>query len=87
MWWGTDPEMTASALGLHQKLVNERGPQYVGSDEFQFGELEPSGLAKLAARVCEGNPNYTNFMNPAFRRTSPQSPRSIAASSSNTFRA
>ena len=33
-WWGNDPEMTASALGLHQKLANERGPQYVGSDEY-----------------------------------------------------
>jgi hypothetical protein len=33
-WWGTDPEMTASALGLHQKLVNERGPQYAGTDEY-----------------------------------------------------
>jgi hypothetical protein len=33
-WYGTDPEMTASALGLHQKLVQERGPQYVGSDEY-----------------------------------------------------
>ncbi len=34
MWWGTDPEMTASALGLHQKLEKERGPQYVGTDEY-----------------------------------------------------
>jgi hypothetical protein len=34
MWWGTDPEMTASALGLHQKLERERGPQFVGSDEY-----------------------------------------------------
>lgn len=33
-WWGNDPEMTASALGLHQKLVQERGPQYAGSDEY-----------------------------------------------------
>lgn len=33
-WYGTDPEMTASALGLHQKLVNERGPNFVGSDEY-----------------------------------------------------
>jgi hypothetical protein len=33
-WYGTDPEMTASALGLHQKLVNERGQQFVGSDEY-----------------------------------------------------
>ena len=34
MWWGTDPEMTASALGLHQKLEKERGSQYVGTDEY-----------------------------------------------------
>ena len=33
-WYGTDPEMTASALGLHQKLINERGPQFAGSDEY-----------------------------------------------------
>ena len=33
-WYGTDPEMTASALGLHQKLVTERGPQYAGTDEY-----------------------------------------------------
>lgn len=33
-WYGTDPEMTASALGLHQKLEGERGPQFVGSDEY-----------------------------------------------------
>ena len=33
-WWGTDTEMTASALGLHQKLENERGPQFVGTDEY-----------------------------------------------------
>jgi hypothetical protein len=33
-WWGSDPEMTASALGLHQKLERERGPQFVGTDEY-----------------------------------------------------
>jgi hypothetical protein len=33
-WYGTDPEMTASALGLHQKLINERGQQFVGSDDY-----------------------------------------------------
>jgi hypothetical protein len=33
-WWGTDPEMTAAALGLHQRLINERGPQYAGTDEY-----------------------------------------------------
>jgi len=33
-WYGTDPEMTASALGLHQKLITERGPQFAGTDEY-----------------------------------------------------
>ena len=33
-WWGTDPEMTASALGLHQRLINERGAQFAGTDEY-----------------------------------------------------
>ena len=33
-WYGSDPEMTASALGLHQKLINERGSQFAGSDEY-----------------------------------------------------
>ena len=33
-WWGTDPEMTALALGFHQKLEREMGKSYVGSDEY-----------------------------------------------------
>ena len=33
-WFGTDPEMTASALGLHQKLAKEHGADFVGTDEY-----------------------------------------------------
>jgi hypothetical protein len=33
-WYGAEPEMTASALGLHQKLITERGPQFAGTDEY-----------------------------------------------------
>jgi len=33
-WFGTDPEMTASALGLHQKLAKEHGADFVGSDDY-----------------------------------------------------
>ena len=33
-WWGTDSEMTALALGFHQKLEREYGKQYVGTDEY-----------------------------------------------------
>ena len=56
-WYGTDEEMTAAALGLHQKLERERGPQHVGTDEYwqtidktmsrrfpeYFGESEKQG--------------------------------------------
>ncbi|CAB4190489.1 hypothetical protein UFOVP1288_67 [uncultured Caudovirales phage] len=33
-WWGVDEEMTASALGLHQKLTKQNGANYVGTDEY-----------------------------------------------------
>jgi len=33
-WWGTDTEMTASALGLHQKLQTQYGDKFVGTDEY-----------------------------------------------------
>lgn len=33
-WWGNDEEMTASALGLHQKLVKQYGGNYAGTDEY-----------------------------------------------------
>lgn len=78
-WYGTDPEMTASALGLHQKLVNERGPQYVGSDEYwtaidktmrrrfpdYFGEEE---APKPSSRENKG----ANVVAPASRSRSPK---------------
>jgi hypothetical protein len=33
-WFGPDPEMTASALGLHQKLAKEHGADFVGTEEY-----------------------------------------------------
>lgn len=33
-WWGTDPEMTALALGYHQKLEQQHGKGFVGSDDY-----------------------------------------------------
>ena len=32
-WYGLDEEMTASALGLHQKLEKQYGNKYIGTDE------------------------------------------------------
>jgi len=33
-WFGSDDEMTASALGLHQKLIREKGQSFEGTDEY-----------------------------------------------------
>jgi hypothetical protein len=78
-WYGSDPEMTAAALGLHQKLETERGPQFVGSDEYwtaidatmsrrfpeYFGESEkqPSTSSRSSK---------PNVVAPASRSTSPK---------------
>lgn len=82
-WWGVDAEMTASALGLHQKLVTERGPQYAGTDEYwgvvdktmrrrfpeYFGEDEvANGNSKMVAREAKAS----NVVAPASRSRSPK---------------
>ncbi len=80
-WYGSDPEMTASALGLHQKLVTERGPQYAGTDEYwttidktmrrrfpdYFGEDEVV-VDKTASR----EPKAATVVAPASRSRSPK---------------
>jgi hypothetical protein len=81
-WYGTDPEMTATALGLHQKLVSERGPQYAGTDEYwgvvdktmrrrfpdYFGDEVENGEAKPATR----EPKAAPVVAPASRTRSPK---------------
>ena len=78
-WWGSDPEMTALALGLHQKLEHERGPQFVGTDEYwavidktmgrrfpeYFGEPERQSSEALAPKQ-----RSANVVAPASRSTS-----------------
>lgn len=78
-WWGTDEEMTASALGLHQKLVKQYGGNYAGTDEYwgvidntmrrRFPEYfggEPKATDPKTGR--EGKP--ANVVAPASRSTS-----------------
>jgi len=81
-WYGTDPEMTAAALGLHQKLVTERGPQYAGTDEYwsavdktmrrrfpdYFGDEVDTGEAKPSVR----EPKAAPVVAPASRTRSPK---------------
>lgn len=33
-WFGSDPEMTATALGLHSKLVDQKGAQYASTEDY-----------------------------------------------------
>jgi hypothetical protein len=65
-WYGSDEEMTALALGLHQKLMKQYGADYAGTDEYwrnidttvqrrfpeYFGESEKkqSGNTKSASK-------------------------------------
>jgi hypothetical protein len=82
-WWGSDPEMTASALGLHQKLERERGPQFVGSDEY-WGVIDATIRRRFPeyfgeeSRATEGTAKATraskpaNVVAPASRSTSPK---------------
>jgi hypothetical protein len=53
---------------VHEAGVPEDWEQYLGTGDFAFGELEPIGLGKLSARAAEDDGNYTNYMNPVFRR-------------------
>jgi hypothetical protein len=53
---------------VHEAGVPEEWAEYLGTGDFEFGELEPIGLGKLSARAAEGDGNYTDYMNPVFRR-------------------
>lgn len=80
-WWGTDPEMTASALGLHQKLERERGLQFVGTDEYwsaidttmrrRFPEYFGEDKAN-AGKPGRAGQKPANVVAPASRSTSPK---------------
>jgi hypothetical protein len=54
---------------VHESGVPDGWAEYVGTDDFSFGELEPIGLGKLSSRAVNGDENYTDNMNPVFRRT------------------
>jgi hypothetical protein len=81
-WWGQDEEMTASALGLHQKLEKQYGPQFVGSDDYwsridttmrkrfpeYFDGEEDAGEEKPASRTTKP----ATVVAPVTRSTSPK---------------
>ena len=81
-WWGVDEEMTALALGYHQKLEKQYGRQYVGTDEYwqnidktmrrrfpdYFGEEETSDRGGKPVQRTETKP--ATVVAPASRSTS-----------------
>ena len=74
-WYGSDTEMTASALGLHQKLVTERGPQFAGSDEY-WGVIDKTMRRRFPEyfgdEVVPDKPKAANIVAPASRSRSPK---------------
>jgi hypothetical protein len=76
-WWGSDDEMTASALGLHQKLVRERGPQYAGTDEY-WGVIDKTMRRRFPEyfgdelEAASSAPKRASVVAPASRSRSPR---------------
>lgn len=80
-WWGNDEEMTASALGLHSKLIKQYGVEYAGTDEYwssidttmrrrfpeHFGESE-----KQTTGQTPKSTKAATVVAPASRSTSPK---------------
>lgn len=58
-WWGTDPEMTALALGYHQKLEREHGKQFVGTDEY-WKRIDETMRVRFPEYFGAGDTNQTN---------------------------
>jgi hypothetical protein len=83
-WFGTDNEMTALALGLHQKLEREQGAQFIGTDEYwqtvdttmrrrfpeYFGEDETTDGGGKPIKSAEKKP--ATVVAPASRSRSPK---------------
>ena len=59
---------------VHEAGIPEEWEEYLGTGDFDSGELEPLGLGKLSARAAthpgapDGDRNYTEIMIPVFKR-------------------
>tara|TARA_R100001082_G_scaffold81323_1_gene48265 strand:+ start:7143 stop:8171 length:1029 start_codon:yes stop_codon:yes gene_type:complete len=78
-WFGTDDEMTSLALGLHTKLVKEKGPEYARTDEYY--ETIDARMRQLFPENFEGGEKpevekpkkrQSNVVAPATRSTAPK---------------
>jgi len=75
-WFGQDEEMTASALGLHEKLKN--GGVVVGSDEY-YAKLDETMRRRFPENfeeeAKEDVPRRNTVVAPATRSTAPKKVR------------
>jgi hypothetical protein len=81
-WFGQDEEMTATALGLHQKLEKQYGAQYIGTDEYwksvdkTMRRRFPEYFGDDESEAVEAKPQRTEkpatVVAPASRSTAPK---------------
>jgi len=80
-WFGQDPEMTALALGLHQKLERQHGKQYVGTDEY-WGMVDKTMRQRFPDYFGEPEPKTTNGDGKSVTRT--ERPATVVAPASRS---
>ena len=78
-WFGTDDEMTSLALGLHNKLVKEKGQEYAQTEEYyetidtRMRQLFPENFeGEEIQEVEKPKKRQSNVVAPATRSTSPK---------------
>ena len=78
-WFGTDDEMTSLALGLHNKLVKERGQEYAQTDEYyetidaRMRQLFPENFeGEEKPEVEKPKKRQSTVVAPATRSTAPK---------------
>lgn len=58
-WYGLDEEMTASALGLHQKLEKQYGNKYIGTDEY-WGAIDKTMRRRFPEYFGDSEPDSSD---------------------------
>lgn len=75
-WFGTDDEMTAFALGLHQKLVKSgvdpKSDEYYDAINNRMRKVFPENFGEADPEPEEVKPKRSNVVAPATRSTAPK---------------
>lgn len=75
-WFGTDDEMTAFALGLHQKLVKSgvdpKSDEYYDAINKRMRQVFPESFEEAFSEPEETKPKRSNVVAPATRSTAPK---------------